>query len=451
MKFEDPFSWTPNDSERCDDKVCTSTPTPNVDYICGYDVSQTASCTGCLDGNCFGCESIFNQLSVEFLGAYVAGFSSRLGFGPSESVVNIDLVLKKYSCPEVTNPINVSGVCCLPDGSCSQLYADEIDCENAGGTWYSGVTCDDDPCGCASNCLDGKYVGAIGYIYNFDFGQFCFRGILSNHTYSEDNNGYRYRVTLTDGRSLLNNLTVILNGIYSRIPNDLNNNVINLLYNAEPSIGDNTCGNGQFCKDFMKSGANFRGVQIKKALQALNGSCISVPISGAGLKLNIDKVINIVSDELRTTNTESSAIDLISLACEESGYDFIATINNNNEIEIIPVNYKIVPPDYALLQFITDMSADDIVISKEYGEETTNNKNKRLVFGDNVHYITSAYDFPAQRFYNPVQALLDLGSAPLGSNPLNILYPVCTIYNSAAEQHDNNPIKVPTVTPPPGC
>lgn len=38
------------------------------------------------------------------------------------------------------------GVCCDPAGQCSQLYADQADCENAGGTWYDNVTCEDITC-----------------------------------------------------------------------------------------------------------------------------------------------------------------------------------------------------------------------------------------------------------------------------------------------------------------
>ena len=43
-----------------------------------------------------------------------------------------------------------------------------------------------------------------------------------------------------------------------------------------------------------------------------------------------------------------------------------------------------------LLKFLDDLDAsNDIVISREYGEEMTFEKNKRLVFGDNYHYLTT--------------------------------------------------------------
>ena len=436
MEFNNPISYTPNPISRCSDEICTPIATP-CDYVCGYDVSDYSNCSGCLDGDCVNCYDFFKDFSVEFLGGYVAGFNSRLGFGASESSVNIDLVIEKYSCPEVTTN-SPNGACCLPDGSCSTGYADETDCENAGGTWYPNASCDDDPCGCAASCNDGTYVGAIGYIYTFNFGGMCFRGILSNHTYTEDSSGYRYRVTLTDGRKLLNNITVILNNIYNRIPLELNSNVINVLYNREPSVGNNTCGNGEHCNDFMDSGADFRGIRLLDALVGINNYCISVPISNAGLILDVSRLITLISPELRTTNSEMRLLEFITLCCEESGYDFITQITNDNKLEIIPVNYRIEPKPAALLNFIQDLSRSDIVISKEYGEESTDNINKRIVFGTNIHYLTSVLDFPAQQYTNPVSAIQDVIADVISGQYVSS----CFIKNSPAVPVPYTSIKV---------
>lgn len=45
-----------------------------------------------------------------------------------------------------STPTPVPGVCCDPIGQCSTLYSDQTDCENAGGTWYDNVTCEDITC-----------------------------------------------------------------------------------------------------------------------------------------------------------------------------------------------------------------------------------------------------------------------------------------------------------------
>jgi len=122
-------------------------------------------------------------------------------------------------------------------------------------------------------------------------GNFCFRGILSNHTYSEDNGGYKYRLTLSDGRNLLSKITIILNTIYDRPPSQLEHTVLNTLYFLEPSIDD--CDGIEKCKDFMKSGANYKGIFLKKALTELNGKQIQIPISKVCLKLKLDRLINV--------------------------------------------------------------------------------------------------------------------------------------------------------------
>jgi hypothetical protein len=227
---------------------------------------------------------------------------------------------------------------------------------------------------------------------------FCFRGILNNHNYSEDNSGYRYRVSLIDGRSVLNNIAVLLNNAYSKLPSEFANNAISVNGDAEDSVSTNDCGNGYQCKDFMLSSGGHRGIKVKKALEQINGKCVSIPVSNAGLVINVTKVIGIVSDELRTTNSESTVLELITLACEESGYDFFVQINNDNQFEIIPVNYRKPATDKSLFSFIENLSANDIVISKEYGEEMAggSQKNKRIVFGNNLSYLTSVRDYPVQ-------------------------------------------------------
>lgn len=401
-EFDDPFLVTATPD------LCSNTPCPDCKdlsedcLVCGYPSGVFELCqssgTPCLDGavDCLDCESSFSQ-DIKFLGGFVSGFSSRLGFGASESSVTIDIVLPKYRCPDptISSPI---GVCCEPDESCSSLYSGQEDCENAGGTWFADKSCDDNPCSCPECGQNPRYEGKLGYIYTFNMGAFCFRGILSNHNYTEDSSGYKYRITLVDGRSILSNIVVLLNGIYIKLPNVFKNSVINIA-ESEGSVIDNTCGNGLQCGDFMTTGTgSIKGVKIKSALEAIDGKCVSIPVSNAGLNINVSKLINVISDELRTTNTESTVIELITLACEESGYDFLVSINNDNEFEILPINYKRPATEKSLFNFIEDLATKDIVISKDYGEEMagTASKNKRIVIGNNISYLTSVRDFPYQ-------------------------------------------------------
>lgn len=324
--FTNPFPTT-EPSEKCGDP-CSSGDCLN---ICGFDPACASS----------GCASLFTQ--TQFLNGYIAGFNSRLGLSGSESSVSVDLVFPNNEC-------DTSGSCpSCPSGS--------------------------------------SYDGHIGYIYSFCIGQFSFRGILSNHNYSVDSGGYKYRLTLTDGRSILSNIVVILNTIYDRPPQKLQHNLLNALYFLEPSI-DDFDGNNK-CKDFMKSGANKKGIFLNRALKELDGKQIQVPVSKLCLTLDFTKLLKIVPLSYRTSSTESTLLDLISLACEESGYDFFCKISNDNKLEIIPVNYKTAVNGTPLLTLIDNFNQQDIVISKEYGEEMSFEKNKRIVFGDFYHYLTT--------------------------------------------------------------
>lgn len=339
IPFNFPFPST--SANPCDDAPCPSSDC----LVCGF-----------VENNCppgSGCSDLFGD--IKFLNGYVSGFNARLGFGGSESTVNVDLVFAKTICMPSPSPSS------SPDPS-------------------------DSPC-VLEDCVEmDAYDGRLGYLYTFSLGGFCFRGILTNHTYSEGSDGFKYRLTLGDGRNLLNNTTVILNSIYDRPPVELEHSVLNALYFLEPSVDD--CDGENKCKDFMKSGANKKGIFLKRAIDSLNGKQIQVPISKMCLTLNFTKLKEIIPDSYRTTTSESTILDLVVLCCEEAGYDFFCKINNDNEIEIIPVNYKKQVTDKPLLQFLDNLDAsDDIVISREYGEEMTFEKNKRIIFGDNYHYL----------------------------------------------------------------
>jgi hypothetical protein len=246
----------------------------------------------------------------------------------------------------------------------------------------------DSPCVLDTCEAPGSYDGQLGYLYTFNLGGFCFRGILTNHTYSEGSDGFKYRLTLTDGRNLLSNTVVVLNSIYDRPPVELEHNVLSAIYLLERSVDD--CDGANKCDDFMDSGANKKGIFLKRAIEILNKKQIQVPISKMCLTLNFDKLQKIIPSTYRTTSVESTLLDLVTLACDEAGYDFFCKINNDNEIEIIPVNYKKQITDKPLLKFLDDLDASsDIIMSREYGEEMTFEKNKRIVFGDNYHYLTT--------------------------------------------------------------
>ena len=344
-QFEYPFLLN-SEADICDSDICPS-PSPVTDQYCGNSlVNNTEACPPCS----------FEQDDIVFLGCNVTGFSGKLGFNGSESSVSVDLACSasKY-CDPKCDPVADLG--CDPDQS-----------------------------------QEEDYNGSIGHIYTFNIGSFCFRGILSNHQYVESSSGYRYKVTLTDGRKILSNVAVIMQDSYSY--SDLvYPNIINVLYNIEKSVLEDNCGSGNKCRDFGKSGKTNKGILLKKVLEAIDGKPCQLPITKAVLNINLCELLKIVPDEYRISETKSNVLDLVSLACEEGGYDFYVAIVGF-DIKVFPVNYKSItyadnagePP---LFKFLSDISENNIVIDREYGQELTFNKSKKMVIGDNQYYITT--------------------------------------------------------------
>lgn len=324
-------------------------PAPSPGQECGVECSPgpSGAVCGSIDG-CAPCE----LEDVNFLNCYVVGFSGKLGLGGSESSVSVDLVERAvYPCPS-TSP-------------CASGSAPNTDCDE-----------------------NLTYSGELGHVYTFQVGGFCFTGILANHSYSENDAGYRYKVSLTDGRQALSNVTVILNGYYSDVPPAAKPNLINALYEIEKSVGDDICGSGNKCKDFVKSGANQKGMFVKKALEAINQKVVQLPISNSCLIMDLTKLIAIASPYQRVTSTESNVLELISMACEEVGHDFFVRIVGNT-IEVVPVNKTEQIPPRALFDFMEDLANSNPVSDREYGEELTFEKSKRFILGTNYHYLVT--------------------------------------------------------------
>lgn len=335
----------------CSTSVCPSPSDQGT--FCGVTMDDPLPTSG---NDCYTCD----YSEPIFLNCYVVGFTGKLGLGGSESSLSVDLVER------VTPP------CSTPAPSCP---AASPPCKTP-----------DPPC----NPADCGYSGILGGLYTFQLGGFCFRGILSNHHYTESDNGYRYRVTLSDGRQLLSNVNVILNNFYRRVPDKLRPNLINALYELETSVGNDVCGSGERCKDFVKSGTTAqKGMFLKKALEAINGKPCQIPVTGKCLLIDVSQIISIAPDYFRLTSSETNVLELITLATKEAGYDFFIRIEAN-EIVAVPVSKKVeVSPDKPLFDFIQNLSINNAVSSREYGQELSFEKSKKLVFGTPIHYLIS--------------------------------------------------------------
>lgn len=353
----------------CDENICPSSSPVIVNpsdspegLLCGGPLPA-----GFLSRNCDPCSlqndsSTGFQNSLQFLGCDVYGVSARLGLNGSESSLNVELMADKLSTN--TN--------CKPLLDCQQKCPDESPSP--------------------SESVIMNYSGYLGNIYTFSLGKFCFRGILTDHQYIEGSSGFRYRVRLTDGRQVLANVAVIINNLYSRPPDSLRPNLISIPYSVETSVAADDCGSGEKCKDFGKSGNMNKGILLKKIIEGIDGQQCKVPISGACLGIDLSKIIDITPTTYRVTTTESNVLELITLACQEAGYDFYVEIVGY-DIRVVPINNKTVAvtdpsTEGPLFQFLQDTIDNYDIIDKEYGQELTFNKSKKLVIGDNLRYLT---------------------------------------------------------------
>ena len=399
FRNQHPFPSIPYPTSGINSLPCPTTsptPFPSPSVFCGvqpkseYKARLSLGFPVATMGECWECSDtgVAGSAVSGFLGGSVVGFTSKLGLGGSESSVTIELVVSQ----DADSNRCAEDILCGQELLSESVYIDEEDCRNAGNAiTYVASSCTPkvscSPCPISSPACSTVYTGRLGEIYTFQIGGFVFRGILSNHQYAEGAGGYRYTVTLTDGRSLLDNITVILNNFYLRIPQALKPNLINVLFELEKSIEEDWCGSGKRCGDFMKSGASSRDpMYIKDALIAINNKPCQVPISGSCLLIDTSALIGVVNPAARCEPNQTTVLKLIVLACEQSGYDFFIRIVGNN-IVVVPIDRVSAVPKFQLFDFLKSFNTTGVVTSRDYGQEMTFSKTKKMVSGNNYHYL----------------------------------------------------------------
>jgi hypothetical protein len=324
------------------------------------------------DPPCYNCD-ISDEL---FLNCYVVGFSGKLGLGPTESSVTIELVERginppcDYPCSS-SDPSN-------PLADCAPLTSSIPLPSSSSGP----------------DIKDTEYSGMIGNIYTFSLGNFCFTGILANHQYSESGDGYRYSVTLTDGRNVLSKTIVIVKGYYDDLPVELKPNIINIAYKLQTSIGDDNCGSGKRCENFANGLADQEAVKLQDVLIQLNGEYCQMPISGTFLRINLDQILSLINTSSTFSNLTNklqedhlSVLDLIVKTTEDIGYDFYVEIIGN-EIVFKPINRSSQPTSQDLFDLLTSGNLADSCSTRNYGQELTFNPTKRLIRGPQMTYFS---------------------------------------------------------------
>lgn len=228
---------------------------------------------------------------------------------------------------------------------------------------------------------NGAYNGSLGCVYTIPIGGFSFTGVLADHTYNQSSSGFIWDVNLTDGRQSLSNVSVILDDYYCNINTP---NLINVLAILEPSV----CNLG--CSDFMASLKDELGIPMIYVLNAIHGQTCILPVCGVTMYIDVSAIIAVCPAYLKIAESSSNVLNLIGQACEEAGCDFIINIVGNT-FTAIPINKKIAPPPGALGTLLNSIAASACngagTIDYRYGEEAAYEPSKKLVIGENVHYI----------------------------------------------------------------
>ena len=303
---------------------------------------------------------------LEFLGADVKSFNLNLGYGQSETTLNLELV-------ESISPPNTN--------------------QNTG-------------------CSISSYNGVIGNVYTFQATDingnvgFEFSGILLDHDIKLDSNGRTISAKLSDGRQYLENFTIIANEYYSRnylYNNDgSSTNIMNALYEAEPGVAaqfDVPTGSVNTyikCDYYMDSGADKDGIPAIYILGQFLASdrYLSLPLTNQTLKINIDDFYSVASSrgsKLRITETSISLLSLLSAVSNEIGHDFFIYVESTftgYEMIVKPINKSQGLTGFSLRDKLkTDYVDQGNFSSLSYGQETSYDSTRNIVMGSHYRYF----------------------------------------------------------------
>lgn len=230
-------------------------------------------------------------------------------------------------------------------------------------------------------CGGASYNGSLGCVYTINIGGFDFTGVIVDHVYEKSSSGLTWTVNVSDGRTALSNVSVIMNDYYCEIDTP---NLINVLSILESSVCSFSC------TDFMNSGKDSDGILMLFVLQAINNQDCLLPICGVTLSIDLSQIIAICPAYLQINDTSSDVLQIIDQACSEAGYDFFITIQGSSFVAI-PISKKVAPPQGALSGLLDTISAASCnggaTVDYRIGEEVSHEASKKFVLGENIHYL----------------------------------------------------------------
>jgi hypothetical protein len=264
--------------------------------------------------------------------------------------------------------------------------------------------------------------------------RFRFGGIITNWSKKLGSDGLVFTVSISDPRQILDNTLVIVDS-YSDLPfQHINYYNVYAAYEAGVNYGN--------CNVFGTANSTTRGMNyrnILKGLLALAGSegdpnyrlkvfsptTSSVGFNGLfridlGYTLSQNDIYNsdfVVSrtdgsqlplgPDLYRITDKISLLELIQNICELTGRDFYTNLfwDNVTQQHVIKVStVQLQQPGSSIAGIIAAFQG--VATDLSYGKELRNEKTRRLIFGDQVHYLTTTTAFTPffgeDDFGNPV-------------------------------------------------
>lgn len=305
---------------------------------------------------------VLNKLLEEpilFLGATVISVNTNIGFGSSESTMSLELV---------------------EDCDKGQVFLPKVD-ENY----------------------------AVGRPVTIEIGDFFFGGFLTNWRESLGANGYTISCTVTDPRSILENVTVVTDSYIGQPV--LGNNYVNVYNYWEGSLLTS-----DDCSAFGTGHISERGMPYLKVMEALvNIDPVALTSTGFPYRINWSTIIgsptfsplpaningvpilipeytfnnDYIPEYYRVNGPSTSVLQLLQEACDLLGLDFYCYLTNNWLINIGYVDLKQPITSFEWIKTAFGGKATDI----SYGQEIKNEKTKNLIIGEKKHYMSVTKDF----------------------------------------------------------
>lgn len=333
-----------------------------------------------------------STVPIKFLGATVLSMNCRMGWGIESSSLEIDLVED-----------------CIA-GSGYNVFTETID--NFGPDNFIGD--------------NQEIIGSAAYFSlpapnpSLPNDKFRFGGIITNWTTRLGANGLTYHVSMSDPKQILDN-TIVITDSYSDLPfQHINYYNVYSAYEAGVNYGN--------CNVFGEANSTERGMEYNKvlkgllALAALAGDTTNFRLKvyspttnsvGYGGLFRLDLGYTLSSNNIYTANLvqsrpdsvplgpdnyritdKMSILELLNNICELTGRNFYCNLvwdvpTSSHKIVVSTVQFA--PPLGGLA--VIPASYKGYATELSYGKELRNDKSRKIIFGEQIHYLTTTNRF----------------------------------------------------------